>query len=48
MSVENRNDLKIEKLKQGMNALIKETNYLKNELSLKQKLLEDIYTAYSI
>lgn len=48
MSVERRTETKMEKLKHGMNALIKETQSLKEKLNQKQALLDDIFVAYSI
>lgn len=48
MSVERRTEAKMEKLKHGMNALIKETDDLKAQLNKKQALLNDIFIAYSI
>ncbi|RNA12464.1 voltage-gated hydrogen channel 1 [Brachionus plicatilis] len=42
MTVERRYEGKIDKLKQGMNALIKEIENLKEELSKKEDLLKDV------
>lgn len=46
MTIEKRCEAKIEKLKQGMNSLIKEIDMLKMELNNKQAILNDIKTAY--
>lgn len=46
--MERRAEAKIEKLKNGMNALIKETDSLRMQLIKKQALLDDIFVAYSI
>lgn len=39
---------KLEKLKNGMNALVKENESLKAKLNQKQALLNDLFVAYSI
>ena len=40
--MEKRGEAKVEKLKKGVNALIKENENLKSELTKKQQLLDDI------
>ena len=47
MTVEKRAEAKIEKLKQGLNALIKETENLKLDLAKKQEYFNEIKIAYS-
>lgn len=47
MTVEKRAESKIEKVKATLNALIKETQTVTNELRQKQELLNDIKVAYN-
>ncbi len=46
MAVEKRAETKIEKLKTGLNALIKENENLKNDLNKSQSLLNEIKIIY--
>ena len=46
MTVEKRAEGKIEKLKSGLNALIRENENLKLEANKKDKLLNEIRIAY--
>ena len=46
MTVEKRAEAKIEKLKLGMNALIRETENLKLEIGKKDALLNEIRIVY--
>ena len=47
MTVEKRAESKIEKIKASLNAVLKETQNVTNELRKKQELLNDIKVAYN-
>jgi len=48
VTVEKRAEIKIEKINETLNALVKETQKTKGELRLKKELLDDIMIAYMI